>query len=234
MTRTRIALGWSGGKDSMLALERLRADPAVEVAGLITTISTAFDRISIHGVRRRWLQAQAAGLGLEVIEAALPPEASNAVYERVFAGAVVEAQRHWPGLAALAFGDLFLADIRAYRERQVGSLGLACRFPLWGEPTDRLARDFIDRGYRAWVVCINTALLPARLAGRAYDARFLGDLPAGADPCGENGEFHTFVHDGPPFTTPVACVPGGVVERSGCAFAELDPGETGGTVVQCA
>jgi uncharacterized protein (TIGR00290 family) len=221
--REPVIVGWSGGKDSTLALERLLADPAVEVAGLLTTVTGEYDRVSIHGVRRVLLAQQAAALGLPLMEAVLPPGPSNAIYEAVFAQALRQWQARVPGLRAIAFGDLFLADIRTYRERQLEELGMRAIFPLWGEPTEALARDLVGRGYCPIVVCIDPSKVSDSLAGAAYDDGFLDALPAGIDPCGENGEFHTFVIDGPIFQRPIAVRPGEIVHREGSVFADLLP-----------
>lgn len=218
-----ILLSWSGGKDSALALERLRADPHWEVIGLLTTVTGEYDRVSIHGVRRALLARQAAAVGLPLREAVLPPNPSNAVYEEVFARAIVEWRSAVPGLRRMAFGDLFLADIRAYRERQLADLGMEASFPVWGESTDLLARDLVRRGFRPIVVCVDPSALPAEYAGADFDAAWLDRLPAGVDPCGERGEFHTFVVDGPIFSTPVAVLRGDVVTRGGAVYADLLP-----------
>lgn len=218
-----VVLAWSGGKDSALALERLSADPEYEVVGLLTTVSVEFDRISIHGVRRELLARQAAAVGLPLLEAQLPPDPTNAIYEAIFADTV----RAWchlvPGLDTVAFGDLFLADIRAYRERQLAELHMQAVFPVWGIPTAPLAREIVARGYRATVVCLDPERVDPALAGAAFDAAFLDRLPASVDPCGERGEFHTFVTDGPSFRAPVRVQPGEVVRRAGCVFADLLP-----------
>jgi uncharacterized protein (TIGR00290 family) len=218
-----VIVGWSGGKDSTVALERLLDDPAYEVAGLLTTVSAEFDRVSIHGVRRVLLAEQAAGLDLPLVEAVLPSNPTNAVYEQAFALALEEWRARIPGLRTVAFGDLFLADIRAYRERQLGELGMRAVFPVWGEPTAPLARSVVSRGYRPIVVCLDRTKLAASFAGAAYDDGFLDNLPTGIDPCGEQGEFHTFVTDGPIFRRPVAVTRGEVVTRDGSVFADLLP-----------
>jgi uncharacterized protein (TIGR00290 family) len=203
VTTTRVALAWSGGKDSSLALAALRADPTVEVVALVTTITREFDRISIHGVRRTVLEAQVRAIGLPLIESIIPAAASNAAYEEAFATALADLQRRWPDVHHLAFGDLFLADVRAYRERLLPQLGWTPVFPLWGRDTAGLAREFIRTGYRAVLTCIDTTQLGAEFAGRDFDSRLLGELPSGVDPCGERGEFHTCVYDGPIFRRPL-------------------------------
>lgn len=221
-----VVVGWSGGKDSALALHALRADPAIRVEALLTTLTDPYNRISMHGVRHRLLAAQAASIGLPLTEARISAGASNAQYEAAFAAAL--AGHRARGVRQVAFGDLFLADIRAYRERQLAALGMTARFPLWGQDTAGLAREFIALGFRAILVCVDPKHLDLSFAGRPFDATLLADLPAGVDPCGENGEFHTFVTDGPIFDAPVQCVTGEIVTREGFVFCDLLPIETRG------
>lgn len=194
---TPILMAWSGGKDSTLALERLLGDASCRVAGLVTTVTAGYDRIAIHGVRRSILRSQVAGLGLPLIEAEIPPQASNEIYEAAFAQALERAREREPGLDTIAFGDLYLADVRAYRENLLRRLGWRGRYPIWGENTAELARYFLGRGYRAILSCVDTQQLDAGFCGRDYDAALLADLPSSCDPCGENGEFHTCVYGGP-------------------------------------
>jgi uncharacterized protein (TIGR00290 family) len=215
MTRTPIVLSWSGGKDSMMALARLREDPQYEVIALLTAVASEYDRISIHGVRRAILDAQAAALGLRVALLQLPPASGNDTYERAFADALARLAQQHAGLRTIAFGDLFLEDVRAYRERLVGALGWDRVYPIWGEDTARLARRFVDEGFRAALTCVDTTQLDARFCGRAYDHALLDELPAGVDPCGERGEFHTLVHDGPGFAQPVPIARGESLLRDG-------------------
>ena len=210
-----VALAWSGGKDSSLALASLREDPEVEVVALVTTVTSDFDRISMHGVRRSVLDAQVAAIGLPLVEATIPAAASNAIYEKAFAAALTEVRRRWPDARHLAFGDLFLTDVRAYREALLGPLGWQPVFPLWGRDTAALARDFVEAGYRAILTCVDTTQLGAEFAGREFGAELLADLPAGVDPCGERGEFHTCVYAGPIFRRPLALRTGGRVLRDG-------------------
>ena len=219
--REPVALGWSGGKDSALTLHALRADPSVRVTALLTTLTDPYDRVSMHGVRHTLLAAQAAAVGLPLSEARIPAGASNQVYEEAF-GAVLADQRS-RGVNRVAFGDLFLADIRAYRERQLAALHMTGLFPLWERDTHELAREFIALGFRATLVCVDPRRLDASFAGRAFDADLLRDLPPGVDPCGENGEFHTFVTDGPIFSKLVPCTLGVVVQREGFVFCDLVP-----------
>ncbi|HEX5123057.1 MAG TPA: ATP-binding protein, partial [Rhodanobacteraceae bacterium] len=195
-----VLLAWSGGKDSTLALERLLGDANVRVAALVTTVTTGYDRIAIHGVRRSILRRQVELLGIPLIEAAIPPEADNATYEAAFASALARGRACADErIDAIAFGDLFLADVRAYRESMLARLGWRGLFPLWGEDTARLARNFVERGYRAILSCVDTQQLDGAFCGRDFDAALLAELPAGVDACGENGEFHTCVHAGPIF-----------------------------------
>jgi uncharacterized protein (TIGR00290 family) len=215
------ALSWSGGKDSALALRALTAQGGAPPSALITTVTEGVERISMHGVRRTLLAAQADALGVALVEVLIPPGASNELYEERLSAAL--AQPPLDGLDEIAFGDLFLAEIRAWRETQLAATGRRASFPLWGRDTARLAREFLDDGFTATVVCVDPRALDRAFAGRAYDAALLADLPAGIDPCGENGEFHTFVHAGPVFAAPIACRPGEVVTRDGFVFADLLP-----------
>lgn len=214
-------LSWSTGKDSAWSLHVLRATPGIEVTGLFTTLNAAFDRVAMHAVRRTLLemQATAAGLPLHVID--IPHPCSDADYERAMGAFIATARTH--GVAAMAFGDLFLADIRAYREARLAGTGITPLFPLWQRDTHALARDMIAAGLRAHLTCVDPARLPSSFAGRMFDARLLADLPAGIDPCGENGEFHTCVTAGPMFQHALAVEPGAIVERDGFVFADLLP-----------
>ncbi len=211
LPRGPVAMAWSGGKDSAMALDRL-VGQGVSVAFLLTTVSSEFNRVSIHGVRRTLLHAQAQALGLPLQEVVLPGSPSNEAYETAMA-TVLSARSG--EISGVAFGDLFLEDIRAYRERQMRDLALASHFPLWGEDTAHLAHQWIEGGHQATVVVVDTTQLDGSLAGCAYDRAFLGALPAGVDPCGERGEFHTFVHAGPGFIAPLAVRTGDRVLREG-------------------
>jgi uncharacterized protein (TIGR00290 family) len=215
----RALLSWSGGKDSTLALQRALATGAWQVDGLLTTVTDEYDRISMHGVRRALLETQAAALGLPLRIVRIPPECPNDRYEEAMRAALAEYAAE--GGEAVLFGDLFLEDVRAYRVRLLDGLPLRAEFPIWGEPTGPLARRFMDEGFRAVLVCVDPRQVDAALAGRDYDDRLLAELPPAADPCGENGEFHTFVHDGPIFHAPVPVARGEVVERGGFVFADL-------------
>jgi uncharacterized protein (TIGR00290 family) len=214
----RTALSWSGGKDSALTLWALRRR-GVEPEALITTVTDAYDRISMHGVRRELLANQADATGISLIEVHIPPACVNDAYEARMAEAFACPPLF--DIEAVAFGDLFLEDVRAYREEQLAANGRRGLFPLWGRDTSVLAREFIAAGFQASIVCLDPRALDASFAGRAYDERLLADLPTGVDPCGENGEFHTFVHAGPILTEPIACETGEVVEREGFVFCDL-------------
>jgi uncharacterized protein (TIGR00290 family) len=198
----QIALGWSGGKDCTLALQRLLLDPAWTVSALLTTVTSGYDRVSVHGVRRELLHRQAETLSLPLREVEIPPDCSNEEYERRMGRALEEMRDE--GIRHIAFGDLHLRDVRDYRERLVEGAGMKAVFPLWGEQTAELADRFISDGFQAIVVCVDEEQLAGDFAGRDYDRDLLGDLPDGVDPCGENGEFHTFVHAGPLLREPVA------------------------------
>jgi uncharacterized protein (TIGR00290 family) len=218
MTARPVALAWSGGKDSALALDALRQD-GTTVAALLTTFTDDYDRVSMHGVRRALVRDQAAAARIPLVEVGIPAGCVNEVY-----AARMEAALRSPPLAeleAVASGDLFLEDVRASREEQLASAGKAALFPLWGRDTAALGRSFIEAGYEAYVVCVDVGRLDASFAGRRYDADLLDDLPPGIDPCGENGEFHSFVHAGPCFDRPVPCQVGEQVLREGFAFADL-------------
>ena len=214
----RSALSWSGGKDSALTLWTLRRQD-VEPEALITTVTDAYDRISMHGVRRELLARQADAAGIPLIEVRIPPACVNEVYEARMAQAF--ASPPLSDVEEVAFGDLFLEDVRAYREERLAATGRRGLFPLWGHDTGVLAREFIAAGFQARIVSLDPRVLDASFAGRAYDEQLLAELPAGVDPCGENGEFHTFVHAGPIFSQPVACETGEVVEREGFVFCDL-------------
>lgn len=210
---TRALLSWSGGKDAAWALHVLRRRGEVEVVGLVTTITEGYERVSMQGIRVDVLRAQADATGLPVIEARIPQHADNARYEASFAAALGQARDRWPGIDRIAFGDLFLADIRAYREALCVRLGWTPLFPLFGSDTAGLARDMIDGGLRAHLCCVDTTQLDAGFAGRAFDHALLRDLPAGVDACGENGEFHTCVSAGPMFSPAIPLARGDTVLR---------------------
>ena len=214
-------LSWSSGKDSAWSLEMLRRGGEHEVTGLFTTVNAAFDRVAMHAVRRTLLEAQAKAAGLSLHAIDIPYPCPNADYERIMGAFVARAQAH--GVDAMAFGDLFLADIRAYREKQLAGTGIAPLFPLWGRDTRKLAAEMIDGGLVAHVTCVDPRKLDRAFAGRRFDRALLADLPTGVDPCGENGEFHTFVSAGPMFHEAVPIRTGEVVERDGFVFADMAP-----------
>ena len=226
MTPTSLLLSWSGGKDSALALAALRSDPRYEVVALLTAVTREYDRISIHGVRHSLLDAQATALRLPVLEIPLSPQSSNEQYEAAFCAAVESARRQYPGVDHIAFGDLFLEDVRAYREQLLRRAGVEPLFPLWGMDTTLLARQFVRDGFVAHLVCVDTQQLDASFAGRRFDDALLAELPAHVDPCGERGEFHTFVSAGPIFTTPLSVTHGATVLRDErFAYCDLLPTE---------
>lgn len=214
-------MSWSSGKDSTFALDAARSDPEVEVVGLLVTMNAEADRVAMHAVRSTLLVAQAERLGLPLHLVELPYPCPNDRYEELMRGAVDQARED--GVDEIVFGDLFLEDIRAYREEALSGTGLRPRFPLWNRPTDRLAHDMLDAGVKAVVTCVDPSQAPAELAGRAWDAQLLAELPDSVDPCGENGEFHTFVWDGPGFREPIAIETGPVVERDGFMFCDVRP-----------
>jgi uncharacterized protein (TIGR00290 family) len=214
----RVLVAWSSGKDSAWMLHRLRGMPDVEVAGLFTTLRAGTGRVAVHAVRESLLEAQAHAAGLPLHRIELPHPCPNAVYEAALAD-LFSAQR--ARVTHAAFGDLFLEDIRRYRERQFAALGIGLLFPLWGEPTRTLAEEMVAGGLRAWITCVDTRQAPRDFAGRLFDHEFLAHLPEGIDPCGERGEFHTFAFAGPMFTGPIATRVGEVSERDGFAYADV-------------
>jgi uncharacterized protein (TIGR00290 family) len=223
---TPTALSWSGGKDSALALHELLMDPTVELRGLLTTVTDGYDRVSMHGVRTSLVAAQAAALEIPLWSVRIPQSATNEQYERAM---LERFEAMWrEGIEAIAFGDLFLADVRAYRERLLEGTGLRPLFPLWGKSTLDLAKRFVSCGFRAVLVCVDPRQIDVSHCGSEYDDALLRALPASADPCGERGEFHTFVYDGPMFCQPIATQRGVVVEREGFVFCDLLPGDPHG------
>jgi uncharacterized protein (TIGR00290 family) len=222
--RRPVALAWSGGKDSALALHTLFRG-GVDVATLMTTVTLGFDRVSMHGVRRDLVRRQAAAADLPLVEVEIPPGCTNAIYEERMARAL--ASPPLDRIGDFAFGDLFLEDVRSYREERLSEAGRRSLFPLWGRNTTELAREFVETGFEAVVCCVDARRLDAAFAGRAYDECFLSDLPAEVDPCGENGEFHTFVWAGPTFTESLPLQIGVVVERDGFVFCDLTSAQAG-------
>ncbi len=221
MARKPVICGWSGGKDSALMVYALRQSSEYEPKLLLTTLTEPFRRISMHGVRYELLQAQAELLGMELVEVWIPWPCPNEVYEERMREACESLKAR--GFSTFAFGDLYLGDIRAYRERNVQALGMEAIFPLWQQDTSELAHRFIAEGFKARLCCVDGSQIPFSLAGREYDATLLADLPPTADPCGENGEFHTFVYAGPLFPRAIPCAPGEVVIRDErFAYADLN------------
>jgi uncharacterized protein (TIGR00290 family) len=216
-----MALSWSGGKDSALALRELRRVPDRGPRVLMTTVTAEYERVSMHGVRRELLRCQARAVGVPLVEVEIPADCSNEVYEQRLGRALAEGML--ADAQTIAFGDLFLVDIRAYREQRLNRVGKQATFPLWGRDTSALAREFIAAGFEAVVVCVDPHQLDPSLAGRRFDAKFLADLPPHVDPCGENGEFHTFVCAGPVFSAPIECEIGETRERDGFAFCDVLP-----------
>jgi len=212
---------WSGGKDSAMALHALRAAGDCRIAALLTTITEGYDRISMHGVRRVVLERQAEALGLPLHPVLIPPQCINATYELRMKEAL--AQHFSQGVRRVAFGDIFLEDLRVYRENNLAQVDMTAIFPIWKRDTRELAREFVGNGFRAIAVCVDPRVLDASFAGRELDASFFADLPSGVDPCGENGEFHTFVFDGPIFKSPIAVRVGEKVVRDGFCFCDLVP-----------
>ena len=215
----KTLVSWSSGKDSAWMLHVLKQDPGVEIGALLTTMNEAFDRVAMHAVRRRLLEEQSHASGIPLWTVPLPWPCSNDEYESRMRTAVAKAVAE--GFTHVAFGDLFLEDVRRYREDRLAGSGLSPIFPIWGIPTDRLAADMIDGGLRAVLTCVNPKHLDRSFAGRQFDRSLLADLPAGIDPCGERGEFHSFAYDGPMFNRPVAVTPGEVVDRDGFVFADM-------------
>jgi uncharacterized protein (TIGR00290 family) len=199
--KNKALFAWSGGKDSALALYEIARQQNTEVVALLTTVTEGYDRISMHGVRRELLAAQAEALNYPLEEVSIPPQCTNEIYEQRMQQALEKYQQ--AGVTHTVFGDLFLAEVRAYREERLGRIGMQGIFPLWGRNTSELARQFVQLGFRAIVVCVDTTMLNSAFAGREYDVDFLKELPAEVDPCGEKGEFHTFVYAGPIFRQPI-------------------------------
>ena len=218
---TPVVFSWSAGKDSAFGLWTLLRDQGFEVRALLTTLPERYERVSISGVREALLDRQAGALGLPLIKVWIPPQCSNEVYEDRMGSTFAAAE--FEGIDHVAFADLFLEDIRAYREGQLAEVGKQGIFPIWGRDTAVLAREMIASGLRAIVVCVDPRALDRSFAGRAFDEGLLADLPEGIDPCGEKGEFHTFVHDGPLFRAPIPCRTGEIVTRDGFFFCDVVP-----------
>jgi uncharacterized protein (TIGR00290 family) len=221
MAAKKIWLSWSSGKDSAWCLHELRASSEYQVTALLTTINRDAGRVAMHAVRESLLDAQAAALRLPLIKVSIPSPCPNEVYEREMNAAMAQARAE--GIFHMAFGDLFLEDIRRYREEKLAAVGMTPIFPLWARRTPALAREMVAGGLRAYLTCVNPKQLDRRFAGRVFDERLLEELPSGVDPCGENGEFHTFAVAGPMFSAPLRVTPGEIVERDGFVFADLLP-----------
>jgi uncharacterized protein (TIGR00290 family) len=220
-----VVFSWSGGKDSAMALHALLRAPDFQVVALLTTVTEGYERVSMHGVRNELLRRQAESIGLPVEEVRIPPTCANPIYEARMAEAVQRFRDR--GVLHFAFGDIFLEDLRAYREQKLLDANMTALFPLWKVDTRELAARFLNDGFRAIAVCIDPRKLDNSFAGRELDASFFRELPPNVDPCGENGEFHTFVFDGPIFRSPVAVKVGEVRERDCFVFCDLLPEEIG-------
>jgi uncharacterized protein (TIGR00290 family) len=221
----QAVVAWSTGKDSAFALEEVRRAGELEIVGLLTTVSEAYGRVSMHGIRESLLDLQAERLGLPVHKVRIPTPCPNEVYEVAMGKAL--ARLRTEGVRHVVFGDLFLEDVRRYREARMAGTGVTPVFPLWGRPTNPLAHAMLSSGLRATLSCVDPRRLPARFAGREFDSELLAELPSEVDPCGENGEFHTFVHALPSFERRIPIRTGPVVERDGFVFADLLPAEGG-------
>jgi uncharacterized protein (TIGR00290 family) len=221
MPRLKALVAWSSGKDSAWALHEVQRAGEVEVVGLLTTVTSEFGRVSMHAVRETLLDQQAEALGLPCHKVRIPWPCVNEVYEREMGRALADARAR--GVDCVVFGDLFLADVRAYREARMAGSGIEPVFPLWGRDTPRLAREMLAGGVRATLTCVDPRRLDPSFAGRAFDEALLAALPAGVDPCGENGEFHTFVSAGPLFRAPLQVAVGEIVEREGFVFPDVLP-----------
>lgn len=219
MAKKKTLLSWSSGKDSAWSLHLLRQDSDIDIVGLITTVNELHKRVAMHAVRLDLLEAQAQAVGLPVRIINIPSPCTNEQYESAMRQVIAEAKQE--GVEQMAFGDLFLADIRAYREAQLSGTGINPIFPLWKMPTAELARQMISGGLRAVITCVDPRQLPAEFVGREYDESFVAELPEGADECGEKGEFHTFAYDGPMFGEAINITVGEVVERDGFVFADV-------------
>jgi len=221
MTQKAI-LSWSGGKDSAFALHAVQTSKEFEIVALLTTVTGEYERISMHGVRQVLLEQQAASLGLPLEPVVISTKCSNEEWESKVAEVLTRHQR--AGANHVIIGDIFLEDLRAYREKNLAKIGMKGAFPLWKRDTRELSREFIDTGFRTIITCVDTEQLDGSFAGRVYDREFLSDLPDGVDPCGENGEFHSFVYDGPPFAAPVSFTKGETVLRENrFRFCDLVP-----------
>jgi uncharacterized protein (TIGR00290 family) len=219
----KTLVSWSSGKDSAWMIHVLRQDPDIQLGGVLTTVNEMYQRVAMHAVRVELLQAQADALGLPLWQIPIPSPCPNDVYERAMDAAVKRAVAE--GFTHMAFGDLFLEDIRRYREEKLAGSGLTPIFPLFGVDTTQLAREMVAGGLKARLTCVNPRVLDAKFAGRDFDASLLDELPGSVDPCGERGEFHSFAYAGPMFSKPIAMKSGEVVERDGFVFADVIPND---------
>ena len=219
--KRKALMSWSSGKDSAWALHKLQQNPEIELVGLFCTVNKEFDRVAMHGVRVELLQKQAESIGLplEIIE--IPYPCSNAEYEKIM-GQFVERVKN-DNIEYFAFGDLFLEDVRNYREEKLKGSGIKPVFPIWGMPTDKLSREMISSGLRTVITCINPKQTPKEFVGKEFDEDFLDSLPGTIDPCGENGEFHSFVYDGPMFKDKIEIFVGDIIHRDDFVFADVLP-----------
>ena len=209
--RERVLMSWSGGKDSSLALHQIQQSQKYEIEALVTTVTADYDRVSMHGLRNSLLNDQVQALNIPLHKVEISKNATNDEYQSRMEEALLEYKNQ--GMESVVFGDLFLEDIKKYREELLGEIGMECLFPIWGKDTIKLAQDFIDMGFKAKTVCVDSNILGKEFVGREFDRQFLDDLPHTIDPCGENGEFHTFVYDGPIFDKPISHEIGEIVLR---------------------
>jgi uncharacterized protein (TIGR00290 family) len=214
-------MSWSSGKDSTMALDLIRRDEEIDLVALLVTMNAVADRVAMHAVRRALVEAQADRLGLALNVIEIPSPCTNEVYELRMSEAIDSALAD--NVEHFVFGDLFLEDVRSYREEKLAGTGISPLFPLWGQPTDTLAQSMIDSGVQAVVTCVDPSRIPTSFAGRFFDRSLLADLPPDVDPCGERGEFHTFVFGGPGFSSPIDIEVGEIVERDGFVFCDVRP-----------
>jgi uncharacterized protein (TIGR00290 family) len=222
MAKPKAWLSWSSGKDSAWSLHVARQRGEIEIVALLTTVNATHARVAMHAVRESLLEAQAAAVGLPLMKVSIPSPCPNEVYEQAMAAAMERARSE--GVTHMVFGDLFLEEIRRYREEKLAACGMTLLFPIWGIDTAKLAAEMVASGLRAFLTCVDPKQLDPKFAGRVFDARLLAELPAGVDPCGEKGEFHTFAYQGPMFRAPIPATVGEVVERDGFYFADVLPG----------
>lgn len=218
-TPEKVLMAWSGGKDSAMALQSILSDDSLRVVALLTTITDGYDRITMHGVRVGLLEAQAEALGLPLEQVRIPVDCPDDVCDDLVGQSY--KSHHARGVDRCVYGDLFLEDVRSYREAMLAELGMKGMYPLWGKGTAQMAREFVRQGFRTVITCVDPNQLDPSFCGRDFDEAFLDDLPEGVDPCGENGEFHSFVYDGPIFERPVAVKKGEVVHRGGFWYCDL-------------